>query len=204
MRYGLALLPSAEGMQQIIDFQHARKEFPPPLLGMHNNLPHVTLVQSYFDEETITVDYLKLIATHLGAPLSALAVDLSYSAGGWWFVNFEASADFTRTQNIAFAFLADRILTGEIDTEKDYSHLEDIQRFNYLKYGYRYFGAAFHPHFTMGHNPETLEIPADIINEFNAAFTGNPFLFDRLAWYELGASGACASIICEVPLEATF
>jgi len=189
-------------MQKVVDFQNSY-DFPTPTLGMSANLPHITLIQSFFPVSVISQSSLKSIAANIPSVISAPTTGLSYSAGGWWFVNFEATKEFKYAQGAAFKVLEPHIDLTEIDREKDYSQYSELEQHNYFTYGYRYAGDAFHPHFTMGHDEETFEISDNLIHKFETKFAEEEFIFDRLAWYELGASGACASIIEELQVKTS-
>lgn len=203
MIFGLAVLPDEEMAKRLIDLQQRHKEeLDGPVLGMEENLPHVTLLQCPFEVEQLTEVRLKdLRETVEGSDLTAVASHVSYQPVGWVFANLVQEPWMGKLQADALQLLEPFIDREAIDTSSDFAGYSKQEVAYYSRYGYRYLFEEFRPHFTIGRTyGESAGVSIALKKDFLQHFSGDEVRFGRLAFYEAGKHGAFVRSLAELVL----
>jgi len=203
---GIAALPGAEFAQSVVDFQgRYRHVIEGPRLGLVTNLPHVSLLQCPLDSSIDGEEVLTSVVSddHDAGRGSLLPVRVSYYPVGWLFLDVAKTDWLDALHNRALAAAAASIDASKIDRSKSLTGYTPLQRANYLRYGYRYVGAAFHPHLTLGRVAEGLpsETFIELTELFGLEVGYAEQRVERLVFYRAGEYGALAEVLAELILE---
>lgn len=195
--YGFALLPARRIQEKIINFQKEfQSEIKGPRLGLQKNLPHTSLLQHPYYPDIDMQRYLKNVNTAVFTTWN----DAYYQPKGWIFAGVNFSTDMINHHYDLFSKTKHLIDTEQIDTSVDTGGLNDKEKNNYYKYGYRYLGSEFRPHVTLGITQND-NISQELINAFKEEFKGEPLFYDRIVYYKAGDHGACEQILAEKLLK---
>ncbi|MBQ0984706.1 hypothetical protein KBZ10_09290 [Streptomyces sp. F63] len=136
----------------------------------------------------------------LSAPVrgefSLSTTDAVYQPTGWLFLALERPPLLEALQEAALAALERHLDRASFDRDKDISRFTDDERASYERYGYRYTGAAYAPHVTLGRTEENtaLELAGSARDR---AGLPRELVFDRLSFYVMGEHGAHAETLLE-------
>lgn len=200
---GVAALPSDEFMGAVADFQARHRDaIHGPRLGLDTNLPHVSVVQCPFASDIDGQEVLASIASGgIGGDVPDLRpVRVAYYPPGWLFLEVFRSEWLVCAQGRALAATERFIDEAHIDRAKDLGAYTPLERSNYLRYGYRYVGEAFHPHVTLGRVEEHVNqsLVEELSESFGVEVGYHERPVDRLAFYRAGESGALVEVLAEV------
>ncbi|SRR5579883_64134 len=201
MKLGIAMIPSLEAMNAVIALQKTLLPFYSlsPLLGTQHNLPHITLLQGRFKNDTDWVSLFSDLHNYCCQQkylLEFQTTGLEYQLPGWLFLKLEPNILLFDAQRFIFERLKDSMFLIQEDYLKDTSSYSLLERQNYFIYGYRYIGQSFHPHITLGkiiNNYHFLN-KADVYNLdiFNFKIEG---LIQKITLYEMGENGSHANTL---------
>ncbi|MET9494342.1 2'-5' RNA ligase family protein [Streptomyces sp. NPDC006552] len=201
---GVALLPRADHLRAAIRIQRALGTdhgLQPPL-APDGNLPHVTVFQGPFAESLVPEQDLERIGTALSLPaeLHLGFTGIHYQPTGWVFLGLTRPPVLDTLQETTLAVLTPHLDRSAFDTTKDTSQYTEAERTSYARYGYRYTGAAYAPHITLG---RTGEQAARTIVDTASTRTevAQDWVFDRMSCYVMGENGAHARVLAERPLN---
>lgn len=201
MKLGIAMIPDLETMNAVITLQ---KTLLPlyslsPLLGTQHNLPHITLLQGRFQNNPNWTSLLSDLHNYCRQQQHSLefqTTGLKYQPPDWLFLKIAQNMMFHAAQQFIFERLKDLMFLTHEDLLKDISSYSLLERENYLKYGYRYLGDAFHPHITLGRISQNHQSRNGII--FNNPNIVNPQisgLIQTISLYEMGENGSHANTL---------
>jgi 2'-5' RNA ligase len=175
-----------------------------PPLRMDGNLPHVTVFQGPFVEALAPDRELKRIGGSVSLP-SEVKLTFSgivYQPTGWVFLSLDRPPLLDKLQDAVLAALAPHLDRDAFDTSKDTSRFTESERVSYAQYGYRYTGAAYAPHITLGRAEE--QVARELVRSAPERSTvPTEWIFDRLSFYVMGEHGAHAETLTERALDRT-
>ena len=210
--YGVALLPDPAVTAAIVGFQHRNRSLiKGPLLGIQRNLPHMSILQCPFRPATLTGDLLALVADEAISIFDRVGADtnlteLYYQPVGWLFAGVSTGSWGRKLQERTLFHMSSLIEREKIADRYPYSGYSDLERQNYIEYGYRYVGDAFRPHITVGrvgrdHRGDGESLPDVLLSEFQHVMTSSPLTFGEIVFYKAGEYGALESVVARTPLE---
>ena len=197
---GIALLPSAEHrtaairLQQEVGGDHPLR----PPLSPDGNLPHVTVFQGPFLDSLDPAAELDRIVAGADAPerITLTSPGVVYQPTGWVFLSLERPALLEKIQQMTVEALAPHLDRAAFDAAKDVSRFSEDERVSFERYGYRYTGAAYAPHITLGRAEET--VAQELVRSApERVHVPGAWVFDRFSFYVMGENGAHAEILEE-------
>ena len=202
--YGLALLPDEHTRAAVVAFQtrHSR-HVTGPMLGVERNLPHLSILQCPYDPSTVTADTLRTLRGALPTGAAhATFTTFTHQPPGWLFANITAGRWLAGLHAAALAQTASAIRTDAIDRAADLAGHTASERRSYLRYGYRYVGADFRPHVTIGRCPPAspAAVPVPLARGYGHDLAGRGLTFAELVFYRAGEFGALAEVLLRTPL----
>ncbi|MZE79710.1 2'-5' RNA ligase family protein [Streptomyces xinghaiensis] len=200
---GVALLPRADHLRAAVRLQRdiGGEVSLRPRLEPDGNLPHVTVFQGPFADSLDPAEALESIGTAaagngLHGELSLSTTDVVYQPTGWLFLALERPPLLEALQEAALAALDRHLDRAAFDRDKDTSRFTDDERASYERYGYRYTGAAYAPHVTLGRAEENTALEL-VRTARDRAGLPKEMVFDRLSFYVMGEHGAHAETLLE-------
>ncbi|KZL48484.1 hypothetical protein A2T98_17770 [Nodularia spumigena CENA596] len=207
MKVGVALIPSPDTIESIIKLQQKIISICPlyPILYKTFNLPHLTLLQGRFDN---SINWLTLILNlqdywqRQQYSQKYKLIKLEYKSPGWYFLILQQQLIFLELHNFVFSALKNNLFVTEEDLNKDISLYDDLEKNNYIKYGYRYIGNAFYPHITLGQTIDKSRDPnqADWIHLVESFTAKHIIKLERITIYQVGEHGSHAKILYSVKI----
>jgi hypothetical protein len=200
---GIALLPRGDYLDLAIRLQRSMGDGHSlrPRLTQAGNLPHVTLMQGPFHEGMNHREILESIGnlTTLRGEVSAPSRGVAYQPKGWVFLNLVKTPALEEYQKACLTTVGPHMDLSAVDWDKDVSSYTRDETESYMTYGYRYVGAAFSPHITLGRTDE--EGAKSLASVAAAGGLGSgDWVFDRLSFYVMGEEGAHAAQLAVFPL----
>ena len=202
--YGVALVPSPKVCKALIAFQASARaiiQLGPPL-GLTVNRPHLTLYQGYFRRDLPVPEVIGDLAVILRAatPEPRVAFDhIVYKARGWYFLLVKRDPWLAGIHDATVRRVAEYIrlrstATADLD---DYSKGE---KKSYRVYGYRYVGAAFLPHITLGRSLESdgCTGACELTKLWESAYSLRYAPMCSITFYRMGQNGMHRDTIHEV------
>lgn len=197
MLFGLALLPSRPDQERLIEFQRRHRALlPEPVLGLDQNVPHLSVLQCPFREELLNPAALNLLASRVlpfRPSQRPIFTHAYYQPLGRIFAGVSLAGWDRKLQQEALIALEPLIDCSRID-RSGLGALNQPERANQERYGYRFVGESYRPHITLGATDHRFLDPG-LMEDFEAQFTGTPIDFTRLAFYRSGAFGSAQEII---------
>lgn len=196
---GVALLPARSDMERVIAFREAAgTDVNGPMLGVGENLPHITLLQCPFREESLNRDNLAQIACRVKAR-AGLFWSLRYQPVGWLFADVYVGANFAlHDQHAALSVMEEHINRDEVRSNINTDGHTDHEAAMRLRYGYRYIGPSFQPHITVGRMSEDGDINDRIASLYTESLAGTSVVFERIVFYRAGEFGSCAEVLEQI------
>ncbi|MFG2334915.1 hypothetical protein ACGFMM_35670 [Streptomyces sp. NPDC048604] len=200
---GVALLPSPAHQTAAIRLQNdvgGGLALHPPL-SPDGNLPHVTVFQGPFLDSLDPSTELDRIVTAVGTSrcIALASAGVVYQPTGWVFLSLERRPLLEKIQQTALEALTPHLDRAAFERSKDVSQFSDEERESFARYGYRYTGAAYAPHITLGRAEET--VARELVRSVpGRVHVPEGWVFDRFSFYVMGESGAHAEIVEEVAL----
>ncbi|NET05320.1 MAG: hypothetical protein F6K16_11500 [Symploca sp. SIO2B6] len=199
-------------IQEIVRLQQQLAAVCPlqPILGKDTNLPHMTLLQGRFSDlakvyqsihdlrnyweqkylqqpEVFSFDWLKCV----------------YKPPGWYFLQPHPHTIGDVGHQFCFNALKDTMILLDSECQKDMFGYTPSEALNYQKYGYRYIGQDFYPHFTLGQTGDRLNsialdtwmklVPTQQLN-----ISGR---FVRLTLYRVGSYGSHRESLIDLKID---
>ena len=196
-RTGVAIVPSAGQIRSVVELQARLMEVTAlrPRLGVVECVPHVTLLQGRADGPLCSEDTLRRLATDLaarGEDLCSRGTGLVYRARGWYFLALDNTGWLHELHARVVDACRDRLRVATEDLAKDLTGYTDSEVENYRRYGYRYIGADYRPHVTLGRTPDRRRAgdEAKLMARFHNARPAIEIRPDHLSVYEIGRDGA--------------
>ncbi|MEM7580355.1 MAG: hypothetical protein AAF316_11000 [Cyanobacteria bacterium P01_A01_bin.80] len=200
-KLGIAIIPDDVTIQEIVTLQQQLTTVCPlqPILGKNSNLPHMTLLQGRFNDldkvyQSIHDLQNYLQQTYLQQPeiFTFRCLQYVYKTPGWYFLQPHPHTIGDLAHQFCFKNLKDEMFLKISERQKDMFGYTPSEALNYQKYGYRYIGQDFYPHFTLGQTGNRLNsvaldkwmqsIPSQQLN-----ISGK---FVRLTLYQVGSHGS--------------
>lgn len=201
---GIALIPEEEIMKKFISLRERYDEYliSPPL-GNKENLPHMTLFQSYFDHDIDYHQVLHDLSQHSNENIKNMKISilLEHVPKGWIFSYIHNNDDLQDLHCKSFKILRNHILDEDIPREIDFTGFNENEKHYHLQYGYKYLFEQYRPHITVGvSSDDYIRTLNAIQEEYNSVFLDKEIIFDRMVFYEAGLFGTCKKIIDEIKL----
>lgn len=154
MKVGIALIPCNQTIEAMIELQRQIISICPmvPRWGTKSNLPHITLLQGQFSTFHHWDDLLENLRDYWhqqGYSREFRLNSFKYKPPGWYFLQLDNEQVFFDLHHFVFSAL-ENYIDKTVDLNKYISSYSNLEKINYLKYGYRYIGNAFDPHITLG------------------------------------------------------
>lgn len=205
MKFGIALVPCPKTIALIVELQQKIIPICPlePILGSQQNLPHLTLLQGRFHNSLNWVDLIYSLRDYWRQQKYGQdfrVTQLEFKSPAWYFLILNQHEIFVDLHNFVFAGIKHHIYVTDADLNKDISAYSELEKINYLQYGYRYIGSAFHPHLTLGRSTNTNPDNGRYLVELFAAQHIIKFIikFERITIYEMGDYGSHAATLYSV------
>lgn len=198
---GVALIPEEEIMKKFISLRERYDEyFISPGLGNEENLPHMTLFQSYFDHDIDYHQVLYDLSQNSSENIKNMKIHhVGHVPKGWIFSYVHNNDDLQDLHYKSFKILHDHIVKEAIPREIDFTGFNDHEKQYHLEYGYKYLFEQYRPHITLGVSQDDYINTIDAIkDEYNDILLGNEIVFNRIVFYEAGLFGTCKSVIDEI------
>jgi hypothetical protein len=204
-KVGIALVPSVNMIEAIVELQQTIISICPlcPVLASHANLPHITLLQGRFSNSTSLIGVISALREYLTTQKNLLELQpgkIEYVPQGWYFLTLYPNELLIAAHNFVFERLGEQMFLTPSDRKKDISAYNDLEKSNYLRYGYRYIRDAFHPHITLGRTLDKLQFIEErqilkIEQDFLSKCRG---IMANVTIYEVGENGSHAKTIHSV------
>ncbi|WP_298286861.1 hypothetical protein [uncultured Lutibacter sp.] len=202
--YGIALLPEKKIINELVVWREKLNEYiNPPLLGIDENLPHSSILQCPFKVDELTFEKLLEINHEIKSiNIPEMSISSVYlKPNNWIFLDYTSKESLFQIQEVAFKHLKNIIDYSSILKKSSYKGYTKLEKDNFEKWGYRYIGKAFIPHFTLGTSKkENQKIPQELVISFNESINGVKFKFTDIVFYEAGYRGALKKVISQVSL----
>jgi hypothetical protein len=201
--YGFALLPDEATAGRLIEFQNSVAQSVPlqPILGTWVNRPHMTVFQGNLDRgapiEATIADGLAILSPL--APLTLRFHEVIHKPRGWYFLVIHQEEWMLALQGLLIQRVQKFVNTSTNGNIGGYTQ-DELASFR--QFGYRYVGAAFLPHITLGRN-STID-PDATLQHLNSSWQRlglNEGGVGSLSFYEMGANGAHLHTVHELPIE---
>lgn len=199
---GVALIPEKDTMKKFIALREKYDEhFISPPLGIESNLPHMTIFQSYFDDD-IDYHYVLSSLSQRSEYVKNLKIQyVGYVPQGWIFSYINNNESLQRLHNDSFMSLRDHIAHDEVPREIDFTGFNESEKQYHLTYGYKYLFEQYSPHITLGVScDDYMNTLNSIHDEYNDVLLGQDIVFDRIVFYEAGVFGTCKTVIDELAI----
>lgn len=197
--FGIALLPEVDARQRIVEFRESQQtHVGGPMLGMSTNLPHMSILQCpYFPDAPHAKILDAVVDTVSLRSMQALFATLEYQHVGWVFADVTPESWMTQLQDACLEATLPFIDTAAINANESFVGYTAAEQKNYLDYGYRYVGASFRPHVTLGRSvdAEALTLPPQLVEAFSSELGGSEITFSELVFYRAGEYGALAEVM---------
>lgn len=144
----------------------------------------------------LTLEVLKSIADTIPGPVVGAFTSLEYQAVGWAFAMLAPCPALVDVQGRALERTRAAISTAAIDP--DVTGCDADMAASQRAFGYRYVGASFRPHLTLGRVGHG--VPRRCVTAFAQEFGGRPVRFDRVVFYRAGPFGVLESALASVYL----
>ena len=209
IKLGLALIPSTSCIDRLIQNQQAALSIEPlvPQLGFKKNIPHITLLQGTFTNFEVVSQCLEALfhfiksSSDVKLPLSFLLDQIEYVDSGWYFLNTKDSTFLQSLHELSFKQLNSKMIVTNEDKSKDLSTYNDIERENFLKYGYRYIGKAYKPHITLGRTPNKKPSVSEKELIKALAYPESMMEFQALTIYKFGPNGSHEETLKQITIS---
>lgn len=197
---GIALLPDEYTRDALINFRHEiDAHVAGPRFGEAANLPHLSIFQSWFKESNpVTVEHLRTVTSSLdsGTKPQSILTEISTQSLGWVQARTPTQDWMNKLQAATLQISEPLLDPTRFNLKKKQSGLSKTENANLKKYGYRFIGEEFRPHFTLGRTLEAnREVDDSVLDSFYKHLAGHPFLFTEIVYYQVGKHGALEEIL---------
>lgn len=196
---GIALLPDADIAARLVDFAHRwRAEIDEPRPRTRTNLPHVSVHQFPTDDaEQVAAAVSGRLTRH--QPRTSRIGALAHQPVGWLFADVERQSwmDDLQAEVVDLVdHLVDRTALKRADQLTGYTAAESA---SYLRHGYRYVGATYRPHVTVGRTTtDSLSLTTACLADYDARLLDRTVRFDQLVVLRAGPFGAVAEVLTSI------
>ncbi len=197
MKYGIALIPNPDLIEYLIRLQDhlAPRVALAPALGTQTNLPHISLIQGLTGRRSAMqamLGRLHGVLSAAGRPLDLSLTRITHVEIGWFFWKVAQDAVLLALHDRTFA-LSKPFLKPPATYDAEYiTTYSEIERRNFLRYGYRYIGQAYKPHVTIGRS--RVADPPTVLARLETYRRQHPIAmlqrFARLTLFGIGPNGA--------------
>jgi len=172
-----------------------------PPLGTTTCVPHVSVLQCPFHPAAVTGAMLDRIISITSREVGlftseAQLGDVYVQPVGWVFAETRFPEGIRHLQDRALSLMIDYIDTDAIDPNYDYRGHTAAEIANHRRFGYRYIGAQYRPHITLGRCWES-DLPAGVQAAYRRDLLGTSVTFDRIAFYRAGESGTVVEVLAQ-------
>lgn len=208
MNTGIALVPARDDILRLIILQKRLLDVAElsPILSTEANLPHITILQGKTPNPICSPFELEeLLKTAISRDqttgLFVTIKSLQYVSPGWYFLTIHHNPVIHALHNNAFSLCKKRLFVNQHDLTKDLSGYTERQKKNYLRYGYRFIGKDFSPHFTLGRTPNKKPFPQEaLLDSIASSIIKNRLRIDKLTLYVMGENGSHTSQLSSITL----
>lgn len=190
-KLGVGLIPtkrqvdSSYSLARIISSQHTTSFVTTPGIS----IPHVTLFQGKFKDESSIVEKLKKLDTEY-LNVEQQLTGLSVWANNIVFLNCKKRDDLQQLHEAVYESLFPLCEGVSADPQK-FDSITAGQQKSLDKTGYPFSGAEYMPHFTIAHLEE--KVAESELNKLSEKLT--QVRFEKLVIYRVGKKGACTEFI---------
>lgn len=200
---GVALLPQPRDQEALIAWQQVARaaDLRGPKLGLVTNQPHLTVMQTHLSAQ-VAIEATKSLADCVPVRPEAVIGEVYNQAVDWLFVDVHLPPWGYRLHECALAQVTSAIDTTAIDRKVLEADIPPGEKAAHARYGYRYAGAHYRPHITVGVLPYSgwLERASEVRAVFAASLRSRVIAFDRLVAYEAGPRGELRDVLFEQQL----
>lgn len=205
MNIGFALITSSSFLNKLINIEnkvHDKYDFQNKL-GLTTNLPHITIFQGSFVENTNYSLILKNIKEYYinNTTNHTLSFDkVVYVPHGWYFYICKKAKELQNLHMFTLNLCKDYLSLQPDRMNINLNNLTKEQINGMKKYGYRYSENAFYPHITLGRNNNGCN--ESIIKELNdkLSLLNTTVPIDKITVYRMGENGTHAETLDEIAI----
>ena len=205
MKIGVALITESPFFEEIVKIENEVHDICGFLnkLEVYNNIPHTTLFQGTFRDDTdyeFILHKLKNYYMENVQEKSLYFEKMMYIPEGWYFYTCKKTTELQLLHNITLELCKKDIVLEPDRMTRDVFNLPQNQIEAIEKYGYRYSEDAFFPHITIGRSySENREEIISLLETKVANFPKN-IKIERLTIYKMGMNGIHEKTLAEVKL----
>ena len=203
MNIGFALVTGDPFFGNIVDLENELHEtcgFRNKLERV-NNIPHTTIFQGSFEENTDFSAILRDIREYFVGNASDFRLhfqDVVYVPHGWYFYMCQKTEELERLHCFTLGRCKEYITLSADRMNRDMNDLTKNQISGIEKYGYRYSANAFSPHITLGRTDgEERQDIVTLLNEQMSRIPKDPYI-ERITVYAMGKDGMHSETLDEV------
>jgi len=206
MDIGFALITADPFFSKVIEIENEVHEICgfKDKLGREHNLPHTTLFQGAFADETDYQNIAKKIKYYMNEINSSWSLNfdcVQYVPEGWYFYNCIRTENIFLLHNYVIKQCEKDIVLKPERLDRELGKLTDSQKKGIINYGYRYAGEAFKPHITLGRRSEGFSEQTMQILEGKFKDIPAEQQIDRITVYRMGPNGTHAETLFELYLD---
>lgn len=205
MNIGFALVTSSPFFDELVNIENEIHDS----CGFHNrletinNIPHTTLFQGSFKDDTDFVSILKSIRDYFLMHSSECKLHFQeavYVPHGWYFYTCKITEELQDLHMHTLELCKNHIILSPDRMNRNLSGLTEDQIKGIDNYGYRYSEKAFFPHITIGRNDEEKNDEIlELLNEKLSRLSKNVEI-ERMTVYRMGKDGMHAETLAEIML----
>lgn len=203
MKIGFALITTSPYFDKIVALEnrlHSKTNFHNKL-ELKNNIPHTTLFQGNFKNDTDYIEISTILATFIKRQMIDRTLHFTkvvYVPNGWYFYICNITDELKALHYITLKVCKNKIILDPSRLEGTLSHLTPDQINGIKNYGYRYSAKAFFPHITLGRT--SFDMQPEIIDSFSDGLSNIPsdIPFNRLTVYRMGSDGMHSETLYEI------
>lgn len=202
MNIGFALVTGNPFFEGIVDLEneiHVTCGFH-NRLERKNNIPHTTIFQGSFEDNTDYSAILRDIREYYVSNSTDLKLHfqgVQYVPQGWYFYMCQKTEELKRLHCFTLGRCKEYIALSPGRMNRNMYYLTKDQISGIENYGYRYSANAYAPHITMGRNDgEMKEDQVAMLNKKLSSLLADPVV-ERITVYRMGEDGMHAETLDE-------
>lgn len=206
MKIGFALITAPPIFEKIVEIENALHNTVNfhNKLELVNNIPHTTLFQGTFRDDTNYITIAETIADYYKTKCADHCLhfeSVKYIPQGWYFYTCKITNELKALHEVTLSNSKEYILLDPQRLNRNISGLTKAQIKGITDYGYRYSADAFFPHITLGRTSENMraQIISLFSNELDKIEKDVPI--GKLTVYEMGVDGMHAKTLYEIPFK---
>ena len=121
---------------------------------------------------------------------------LVYQPVGWLFAPVSRTSSLLEIQHRVVHRVDPLLDRASMKATGELRGYSDDEKASYLRHGYRYVGAPFKPHFTLGRtNHDRLVLSRECLSYYDLHLAGRTVSFEHLVAYRAGEHGSLAEVL---------